>query len=247
MALVELTYAPYVPDTGGSSGSDANEEQWEFNFSSQPVNLKVVDAAKQRTWERNSAQVVDAAGATGKYSTIGHDAKGNNPQGVDVYRPAGSLTVRKSFDFADFTSSDRDTIYGLQGKTNSAAFAGFEIGEVLFLGATMQYNYGTETVSVTYNFLVGKRGSAIPVRVWNGKTDHDDTKITSVSIAKNTATDNYVYPFDYIWTQQQEVDVQISNDPTQGTKKESLTSLANYVEVYDSGAFSGLGLGAGPS
>ena len=246
LAVVELEYKPYVPESGGSSGSDNNEEQWEFNFSAQPLNLKIVDATKQRTWERDSTNTVDAAGNTDVYSSIGHDIKGNSPEGVDVYRPAGSLVVRKAFDFASFTSVQRNIIYSLQGKLNNASFAGFEPSEVLFLGATMSYNYNSEVVTVSYSFLVGKKGSPIPVKVWNGsKTLGSNT--TNVNVAKNTASDNFVYPFDYIWSQQQEIDVNLSNDPAEGTRKESAIASVNYVEVYDEDNFSGLGLGSGPA
>jgi len=239
---VTLSYDPSTPDNGG--GSDVNGEVWDFGANASPRKITTVDKSEQLTWRRDLQNVgnMPAPNPDNIFDTVGADLKGNAPEGVDLYRPTGSLRVSKNFDFTSFTQVQRNIIYELQGKVNDAVFAGFAKGEILFLGAQMTYNYDTETVAVAYNFIFGSVSPAITVALWNGLKIRS-TAFTDVQVKD---ADNEIKPFDYVWKQSSEQQLFESNDPAQGSNTVAVTESVSLLK-NPSCSFAALGLGSGPA
>lgn len=75
--------------------------------------------------------------------------------GTDVYRSREIYTVVRTLPDEVFSLSFRNTLRGVVGKVNNAAWKDFEAGEVLFLGAAARKETGKPWV-LTYRFLISK-------------------------------------------------------------------------------------------
>lgn len=177
-------------------------------------------------WDLATSQVhitnVASAGDQRHYPTgapggtaIGVD--GDDVQGVDVYRPAVSLTIRKRVS-VEPNATYRATLFGLLGKTNNSHFMGCEIGEALFIGARISK---TDAVrwEIEFNFLVAKSA---------GTTSYAGIDGGTISISMPGA-------WDYVWFRhtQRKIDDAISSG----------IASVHVAKVYASGAFSGLQIG----
>jgi hypothetical protein len=137
---------------------------------------------------------------------------GDAVDGCDIVIPVYNFSVRKYLAAASCTESYRTGVADLTGKTNNAAFRGFAIGEVLFLGASGSQR-NEEDWEITYNFSVQRNATGLQVGTITG-------------IAKKG--------WEYLWV--------LYKDTEDATAKAKVKiPKAVYVErVYDSGDFSTL-------
>ena len=157
----------------------------------------------------------------GAYTAVDPDFEGaicvssDTVEGCEVVTPAYAFAITKAMS-AGTVASSKATWYALTGKVNSDTWKGFSAGEVLFLGADWsQRDDG--------NFDVTFRFEAKP-----NKTNQTIGTITG--IAYNG--------WDYVWIRY----VHVEDDDA---KVITMRPGTVYVErVYDTGAFSGLGLAA---
>ena len=82
---------------------------------------------------------ITPAEATNYGGTIEVDGEGN-VNGVDVTMPVMTFSETHTFAPSKVTTAYRKQLFLLTGTVNQAAFRGFAIGEVLFLGASGQKN-----------------------------------------------------------------------------------------------------------
>ena len=158
------------------------------------------------------------AGAPHQFKAIGVDANGVN--GVDIVVP--QLQWQESYDVpnAYVNATYVRGLAGLTGTTNSAAFRGFEAGEVLFVGCSGSQEWdnekGSGPWSLSYRFVASKN--------LTNETVGDIT-----GIAKKG--------HEYLWVKYEDS----QNDVSLLKKPRSV-----YVnQVYKSADFSQLGIGTG--
>jgi len=114
----------------------------------------------------------------------------------------------------DVTAEYKATLFALTGKVNSAAFKGFEAGEVLFLGASGSKR-GEEDWEITYRFAASPNATNIQV---------GDITVTSKK------------GWEYLW-------VRYADAEDAGANALVKRPVAAYVEkVYEEGDFSALGI-----
>jgi len=107
----------------------------------------------------------------GKYAPAGEtpiDFKGaigvtqTEVEGVDVTVPVYHFSETHYKADAEVTPAYKATLFALTGTVNSAAFKGFEAGEVLFLGASGSKR-GEEDWEITYRFAASPNATNIQV------------------------------------------------------------------------------------
>lgn len=142
---------------------------------------------------------------------------GERVLGVDIQVPAVTFSETRHLDPDDVDDTFRTTVADLAKRTNSAAFRGYEIGEVLFLNASIHHIEG-EKAEVTFNFAVNRNRTGIQIGSITG-------------IAKKG--------WEYLWTFYRDYEVEIATGVSYIIK----VPVAVYVEqMYYAGDFSGLGL-----
>jgi len=164
-------------------------------------------------------------------AAIGVD--GDDVKGVNVYRPTGSLRVTKRLTSSSgFPTDAIQKMNALQGTVNNKEWAGYAIGEVLFIGGSASpirrlkgdgSPADEEEWRLTYNFLLAKYQSAVSITLL-------DTNVVSVA-AK---------PWDYIWYRH----VEETYETSPGGKKIKRTGIesVHVAQVYDYTTFEVLGL-----
>jgi hypothetical protein len=157
------------------------------------------------------------AASTALGGAIGYD--GQNVAGVDITIPVYQFSETHYIVPAAVTQSYKLTLMGLTGAVNSAAFRGFQAGEVLFMGASGTRR-GTDTDDrweITYKFAASPNRAGLTVGSITG-------------IQKRG--------WDYLW-------VQYGDDVDPTAKVLIKKPIAVYVEqVYPFASFAGLGIGA---
>jgi len=155
------------------------------------------------------------------YGTNAPDFKGainvdnNSVNGVDILVPVYSFNETRIIDNDDIDSAFKSALFSLTGKTNNAAWHGYNAGEVLFMGASGSRH--------------GRRGD------WeiNFKFGASPNK-TNITIG--TITGISKKGWEYLWVLYEK-----------STDSNCLIQVprAVYVhQVYESGSFAALGLGA---
>ena len=235
--VLKITYKYSTPDIktyGSSYGTNTNGERWEWDITSKTKHINAVlnDGSgnpKQLTFD---AAHVTTAAAREDVTLIGLD--GDNVNGVDVYRPNGNFRATKVYNSSSFGATERAVIASLANTTNAAAFQGYAIGTVLFVGARIAYNYATGRATATYIFLYGTKQTNVKLSVW--KAD----PIIYASNAEVTITE--ILPFQYEWGNAVSKKVPESLSSYGTPQRETHFETFNVATVYESGDFSLLNL-----
>lgn len=151
------------------------------------------------------------AEATNYGGAIEVDGEGN-VNGVDVTMPVMTFSETHTFAPSKVTTAYRKQLFLLTGTVNQAAFRGFAIGEVLFLGASGQKN--GEFWDITFKFAVSP--------------NRTNLKVTDSLIVSSK------YGWDYLWVKfgEKVVNGAIVKEPI----------AAYVERVYEAGDFSKLKL-----
>jgi hypothetical protein len=215
---------------GGTSTPDANGELWTFNLVSQTTSINAVKTkngvAQQVTYDGSAL-----LGETGRYSAINFDD--DSVTGVDVYRPAETVSVTKVYDsISQVNQSYRETLRSLQNTVNDSTWPNnseFGPGELLFLGADISYNLDEDTATINYSFQAGNPQPEQKYTVWKSG-DITDTETVEVTVAK-------LYPFQIIWAP-----IERRKKEPLGEKSKSVynTKSINVADVYEYGDFTQL-------
>jgi hypothetical protein len=105
------------------------------------------------------------AGAPDNKQLIG--VNGEEVQGTDVIIPALKLTVKHRYAIGSATIQFAKHLARLTGKTNSAPFLTFDVGEVLYLGAEGEVNPAAE-VEITHQFACEENIADMVIGAING-------------------------------------------------------------------------------
>lgn len=143
------------------------ENSYAFSFSTAGGSYHV-KTAKQQTAYGTSPEDVDEA----------INWNGQAAEGIDIVGGRLQFEIRKKKPGNLITLNYLRVLYGLTGKTNSAAYLGFAAGELLFLGANGQQVRGGDT-EVTFQFVA-------------------NPNLASATIAGVTVTD--IKGHDYVWS-----------------------------------------------
>lgn len=144
-------------------------ENWEWDISSQQVNIRSV---------RDPSYALHLPATHDVGVVIGYN--GDTVEGVDVYRPSVSLKVTKIWQ--GISQYDRELLEVMTNTVNGSYWFGYNAGEVLFLGANIQRT--TEgMIQVTYNFLISRYVGPQSVLLADG----------------SYVVLDQVKPFDYVW------------------------------------------------
>lgn len=116
-----------------------------------------IGLSSEKIYKPIGAQVVHKktadSGSLPSIALIGDQGDGKDPAGVELLVPeytfGGTRWVKRSA----WTESARNAIARLVGKTNSTAFAGWDIGEVLFAGFSGSRR-GRDDVQLSFRFRV---------------------------------------------------------------------------------------------
>jgi hypothetical protein len=156
-----------------------------------------------------------------KYGTNAPDFKGainvdsNSVNGVDIIVPVYSFSETRIVDNDDVGASLKSALFNLTGKTNNAAWHGFAAGEVLFMGASGSRHGRRGDWEINFKFGASPNKTNITIGTISG-------------ISKKG--------WEYLWVLYEK-----------STDQNCLIQVpkAVYVhQVYASGDFSALGLGA---
>jgi len=153
-----------------------------------------------------------------KYPAGAPDCKGaigvtsDSVEGVDITVPVYNFSETHYLSLAAVTDAYKQTLFGLTGKVNTAAFRGFAIGEVLFLGASGSQR-GTEDWEITFRFAASKNR-------------------TGMVIGAITGIDKKGW--EYLWVSYK--------DSIDANVKVKVPAAVYIEQVYESGDFSGLGI-----
>lgn len=219
---VTVTYTRPSGGGGKPETPDEDDEWWTLDLGGQTVNIQ---AAYSQTAYGGTAKDVDVL--------VGVQIDDKNPaqfeiQGVDVYAPAGTLTVTTWKDPADLATliSNTKTEYG---KYNSSTYYGFAAGELLFVGARIVNRIqGTEQelaeVEFVFSYSPNKAQADLPTF-----TDQDGNAFNITSGKKG---------WQYLWI----MPVVSSNEGSTADEIVLRTQGAYVADVYKSSTFSGLGL-----
>jgi len=231
-----VTYEYFRSDRGGNQGGgistpDADGEIWTFNLVSQSTSINAV-----KNDENGYPQQItyDGAHKTGAqlHSAINFDD--NGAQGVDVYRPAETVSVTKVYDsVAEVNQSYRETLRSLQNTVNDSTWPNrseFKAGELLFLGADISYNLAEDTATVNYSFQAGNPQPEQKYEVWADPNSDTDLTVTEAKVKK-------VNPFQIQWAALDRRLVEVAGDPT--ASKTKVKSI-NVADVYEYGDFTQL-------
>lgn len=144
---------PPSDTTGPSSGEDALKGGYSFAVSPPKLHITQSRLTMSRT-KRGGGVARNFKGAIG----VDKDLK---IEGCDT-PPDPSFTWKRTVSCAVITQKYLNTLALVAGKPNDASFYGWDIGEVLFMGADGQYAEG-QGWSVTYTFGVEKNETNITI------------------------------------------------------------------------------------
>jgi len=133
-------------------------------------------------------------------------------EGVDIVVPVYNWSETHYLSNATVTAAYKQTLFGLTGKVNTAAFKGFAIGEVLFLGASGSQR-GTEDWEITFRFAASKN---------------------KVGLTIGTITGIDKKGWEYLWVRYK--------DSIDANVKVKVPAAVYTEQVYENGDFSGLGI-----
>ncbi len=85
------------------------------------------------------------------------------PRGISVYVPTGTMTITHYYKRSQWTTKLRNKIAFRRCRYNSDPFRGFEAGELLFVGETVNYSSTDGYVEVQYKFLISENSDDIEV------------------------------------------------------------------------------------
>lgn len=190
----------------------ADEEVWEWDVSSQQEHITSV---------RDSSYVAHYPASDDVGKAIG--SHGEDVDGVDVYRPVGSLRISRVW--STFTQAQRRTLMDLRSCTNDRTWFEFYRGEVLFLGAHVSRLPDLRT-RVEYAFLISDYVAPYPIELMNGTTQ-------TIS----------PYPWDYVWYEYGDKP-ETGSGGRQVAKRDILS--VHLAQVYDEANFNALAL-TGPT
>jgi hypothetical protein len=137
-------------------------------------------------------------------------------EGADIIVPVYKWTETQQFDPADVDDAFKSTLFALTGRTNSATFRNFDAGEVLFEGARGSQRGARGKFEISYQFSASPNVTGLTVGSITG-------------IAKGG--------WEYLWVRY----VDESDDTAHMLVKRPRS--VHVERVYDSGDFSGLGIG----
>ncbi|MGL5097512.1 MAG: hypothetical protein ACRDD1_18135 [Planctomycetia bacterium] len=137
-------------------------------------------------------------------------------EGCDIVSRNLEFEVTKEIPTQTITMGYLQTLVDLTGTTNEFPFCGFDVGELLFLGATGRNRKG-ENWSVTYQFRAGKTKLAIKIGTGANAIVIDEKR-----------------PHDFLWV--------AYKDTVSGGRKVKIPSSAHAEVVYENRPFSNLGI-----
>lgn len=194
----------------------------ETQYGYQQIQLEETDETLSFSTQGGKSRITQSRGTTiyqGSRETP--DFKGaigvtpSGVEGVDITSPTLTFQKTKRFAAGFVTNAYVRLLSGLTGTTNNAPFLGFQIGELLFEGATGSQKHPDQPWDITFQFNASQNATGL-------------TAGTITGIAKKG--------WEYLWVLYQEQD-----DTT--AKYRVRRPIGAYVEtVYPSGDFSGLGL-----
>ena len=208
--------ARYAPDDEGSA-SAIPESQFSFDTAGGTVHIT-------QSKETMGGAAIGAAVIENYEQAIGverDDSGTTTINGVDINQAQFQFRETHFFTDAEVTQAYKITIADLTNKTNDDEFRGFEIGEVLFLGASGQRNGDDvdDLWSITFSFAVQRNR-------------------TDVEISPNL-TFAAVGGWEYVWC------VYSTKEDTAAGTTIRRPTLAYRERVYDAGDFATLGIGEG--
>lgn len=239
---VEYSYEDQSSSGGGdnSRGRNSNNETWVFDMVSQSKTIDSVQYNQDPAPDVGSYQTMyyidnngnPQAGRPSDTALIGYND--GSPVGIDVYRPSGSLRVNKLFNIAEITSQFRTDIYNMENTVNKAAWVDWDVEEVLFIGASISYDYVAQTASVDYNFLFGKTKTR----------KFDVMQEGAVAAAQLGKVSIIQKPFDHIWLRMPNSDMleKVANNPAEGFEFKYFPLKVYLTKVYEVSDFDVLGL-----
>ena len=188
---VVLSYKSRELNNGGSasSGDNDNGERWEWDLNARQGIEKEADkgCGAQVPYGPNSDDYLFE-------SALNRDISGN-VQGVSLYKRSSQFRATVTKNISDFSKDARDNISKLSSKLNSDSFLDYDPRTILFLGASISYDYTNDLVTITYNFLQGFCESSMSVKCYDIKTGIEET-----------VTLNDITPFEYIWKEFVEIE-----------------------------------------
>lgn len=171
-------------------------EIWEFSIASQQTHITSVKHESKQLHYPTAANVGTAIGVDGEQI-----------QGVDVYRPLGTLRVSKRINASTYSPSFRRNLYRAQNRVNSGNWFDWSAGEVLFLGAEIEPIKSNEW-RVTYNFLFA-----------------DYPGPTAITLADGSQVNVANRPWEYLW-------LRFGSKTVDGVKQKTALS-AHIASVYE--------------
>jgi hypothetical protein len=212
MDIVELTVDYQQPVEPQSSGGDA-EATYAYEFTSESEH---VDLAISQTH-------YGIAPEAGQDLLINFD--GQQVEGLEIDSPVVEFTEEHVFTEAQFTPSFRSNLASNVKKVNSAVWREFEIGSVLFDGASASKR--GKRWYVSFRFRVRKGFVAQPFTIANAQGGLQAAAVTKLG-------------WQYIW-------FEMTKQPLAGNTKVQIAPTAIHVAtVYAQLDFSVLGIGTQP-
>lgn len=187
------------------------EAQLRWGFDTSGGTVRMFTSRNTTRFPATGRTAPDFKGAIGVKST----ANDTEPEGVDVVTPVLKLTATFRHPKNTIDMAYVKKIAGMSGRTNNAAFYGYDEGELLFLGAVGEL-IPNITTDIRYEFAASKNVTGLSLGEIAG-------------IAKKG--------HDYLW-------VAFEPDQDTSAKKLVQRPLAAYVErVYDETDFADLDIG----
>lgn len=158
-AIFELT-ATYsrLSGAGGDSGGDGGDTfTFDTTGGTQRITQSISTVSSSKEWLDTTSSV--ESWLPGNAGAIG--VNGETVEGCDIVVPQYQFTLAVTID--DVDTAYKLAVLDLTGTVNDAPFAGFEAGEVLFLGARGQRVRRTTTWQIEFQFAVSRNKTNIVV------------------------------------------------------------------------------------
>lgn len=124
---VEIEYGPW------SVGQADDTGETEYSFDTTGETFRATQS--RQTMAAYSTEPEGAPSFGGALNVTRNSDGTNDVEGVEIYVPSFSWSVRKYLDGDAVTGAYKRTLASLTGAVNSVPYAGLEAGEVLFMGA----------------------------------------------------------------------------------------------------------------
>lgn len=178
----------------------------DFNFEISANTIHITQAINHVSSKAAPGSVVE-----NHFGAIGWD--GESVQGTDIYVPTFSFGESHVLPVEQVTFAYVRQLFRLTAKVNNSTFRGFDAGEVLFLGASGQFN-GEDAWSLSFKFVASEN-------------------VTNLTIGDITGIDKKGW--EYLWVEYK--------DSTSGKRLTKVPRQANVEQVYRTADFSLLGIG----